>query len=375
MRFQQIFPYIKSKWRTSVDEFIKEDNALKKKHTIANSLADIFRGSVYIFILILVALEIFRDPAIGLGAFMLVVSVAGQMQTLTANMFFSVAQFASHAKYMKDFFDLENLEYEETGALDADADPLNDTDISFENVSFAYPNTSAVVLKDINVTIRQGEKIAIVGRNGSGKSTFVNLLCALYELQEGRIRVGGTAIEYNIVQVRKSISAVFQDFGRYEDTIRFNISISDRQRKLNDQALLALCEQTGAYEFISERVKGLDDIVGVYSEYGNNLSGGQWQKTAITRAMYHDDARIVILDEPTAALDPVAEADLYRNFASLTGDKTTILISHRLGITSIVDRILVFDEGRIVEDGSHDELMKRGGIYSEMYEAQAQWYV
>jgi len=127
-------------------------------------------------------------------------------------------------------------------------------------------------------------------------------------------------------------------------------------------------------DIVNEQKNGLDELVGSFSEKANNLSGGQWQKISIARAAYRSKARIMILDEPTAALDPMAEAQLYRNFASLTEGKTTILISHRLGIASIVDRILVFADGRIVEDGSHKELMRKNGYYARMYNAQAQWY-
>jgi ABC-type multidrug transport system fused ATPase/permease subunit len=371
LRFQRIFPYIKGKWRQTVGEYIESDSALKRKHTLANGVADLLRGSVYVFILIIVAYEIYQSPAVGIGAFMLVISVAGQMQELTARLFFGITQFASNVRYMKDFFDLENLEYEQKPV---DAPPLPNADIRFDDVSFAYPNTSSFALKDIDVTICQGEKIAVVGKNGSGKSTFVNLLCALYNPQEGTVTVGGMPTTKNTSQIRQNISVVFQDFGKYEDTVRFNITVSDRRRWLDDDALLALCKRTGVSDFIQESPRGLDEVIGSFSQYGNTFSGGQWQKLALSRAIYRSDTAIMILDEPTAALDPLAEANLYRNFAGLTEDKTTILISHRLGVTSIVDRVLVFDEGRIVEDGSHDELMERGGLYSEMYKAQAQWY-
>jgi ABC-type multidrug transport system fused ATPase/permease subunit len=170
------------------------------------------------------------------------------------------------------------------------------------------------------------------------------------------------------------MSVVFQDFGKYEASIRENITVSDSSKAATDEQLKELAERTGAYDFIKDQKHGFDEIVGSFSEEGNNLSGGQWQKVAITRAAFRDNARIMVLDEPTAALDPIAEADLYRNFADLTGDRTTILISHRLGITRIVDRILVFDDGRIVEDGTHTELMDHDGVYAKMYRAQAQWY-
>ncbi|MGE5579914.1 MAG: ABC transporter ATP-binding protein [Bacillota bacterium] len=271
----------------------------------------------------------------------------------------------------KDFFDLDLLEYEKRTKGE---EPYESADIRLENVSFTYPNTTRKVLQDLNLTIKQGDKIAVVGENGSGKTTFVNLLCGMYEPDTGSVTVNGLPVTEHLSKVRRTMSVVFQDFGKYETTIRENITISDASRAATDDQLKELAERTGAYEFIRELKHGFDEVIGSFSQEGSNLSGGQWQKTAITRAAFRSGARIMILDEPTAALDPIAEADLYRNFAELTGDRTTILISHRLGITRLVDRILVFDDGRIVEDGTHDELMDRNGLYAKMYRAQAQWY-
>lgn len=202
----------------------------------------------------------------------------------------------------------------------------------------------------------------------------MSLLCALYEPDSGSITMGGEDIHKRLSATRRTLSAVFQDFARYETTIRENIVVSDSRRHVTDEALRALTERTGAWEFIEPQPNGLDEVVGTFSLSGNNLSGGQWQKVALTRCAYREDAKIMVLDEPTAALDPLAEAELYRNFADLTGDRTTILISHRLGITQLVDRILVFDDGRIVEDGDHKTLLAQDGLYAKMYKAQAQWY-
>ncbi|NLC18886.1 MAG: ABC transporter ATP-binding protein [Clostridiales bacterium] len=273
--------------------------------------------------------------------------------------------------YLQEFFYLDSIEREtghngQTEALDGN--------IEFENVSFTYPNTDSPALKDINVTIRKGEKIAVVGENGSGKSTFINLLCGMYDPTEGSIRLGGKDVKSNLSAVRNAISVVFQDFARYEASIRDNITVSDTERKASDDEIMELLRKIKVDDIVNEQKNGLDELVGSFSEKANNLSGGQWQKISIARAAYRSKARIMILDEPTAALDPMAEAQLYRNFASLTEGKTTILISHRLGIASIVDRILVFADGRIVEDGSHKELMRKNGYYARMYNAQAQWY-
>jgi len=371
VRFFELLDYLKKLWRELKDVYINKKNKMTRKHVLFNSIADILRNSVYIVILLLTARQIFQNPAIGLGAFMLVFTLASQFQEATAKILIGVVQFASDISYMKDFFDLDKLEHEN---IDSKAEPYEKSNISFRNVDFSYPNTDRQILKDINVQIKQGEKIAIVGENGSGKTTFVNLLCGLYNPDNGKIEIGGNDIYANLSKTRRSISAIFQEFGRYETTIRENITVSDPAKQSEDRALKDLTIKLDAYEFIENQANGFDEIVGTLSEKGNNLSGGQWQKVALARAAYRDNAKIMVLDEPTAALDPIAEASLYENFKEITGDRTTILISHRLGITKLVDRILVFDDGRIVEDGTHSELLAANGLYARMYNAQAQWY-
>ncbi len=247
-------------------------------------------------------------------------------------------------------------------------------DIAFDHVDFAYPNTETDVLHDITVRILGGEKIAVVGENGSGKSTFISLLCGMFDPGAGKITVGGIDAAQDPAAARAAVSVVFQDFAHYEATLRENITVSDKRRNAADGEIMELLRKINVSDVVEAQPNGLDEMVGSFSDRANNLSGGQWQKISIARAAYRQDAKIMILDEPTSALDPVAEAQLYRNFASLTGDKTTILISHRLGITALVDRILVFRDGRIVEDGSHKELMAKNGHYAQMYLAQAQWY-
>ena len=171
-------------------------------------------------------------------------------------------------------------------------------------------------------------------------------------------------------KIRNSISVVFQDFAHYEDTLRNNITVSDPERTSSDEELNQLLKELHVDAVINQQQLGLDSKIGSFSENSNNLSGGQWQKIALARAAYRNQGRIIILDEPTSALDPMAEAQLYKDFAEITGDKTTLLISHRLGITSVVDRILVFRDGKLIEDGSHQELMEKDGYYAKMYRAK-----
>lgn len=266
---------------------------------------------------------------------------------------------------MQEFFYLEDLERESTEKAD-----ITKGDIVFEDVDFEYPNTDVSVLKGVTVSIKDGEKIAIVGENGSGKSTFISLLCGMFEPKSGDIKISGIAP----IAARNAISVVFQDFARYEATLRENIIVSDQARAATDDEIMDLLRKINVNDVVEEQPNGLDELVGSFSENANNLSGGQWQKISIARAAYRKDAKIMILDEPTSALDPIAEAELYRNFATLTDDRTTILISHRLGITAMVDRVLVFKDGQIIEDGSHQELMSRDEHYAKMYRAQAKWY-
>lgn len=398
IRFFGLYPYIKERWRELADGYIDKRKRVISKHVWYNSIADVFRNGVYFVVIWVTVWEVFHDPAKGLGTFMLVLSSAEQLQSVTTALLVDAVSIFTDMKYVEDFFRLLEMERESgegaeerqdregkemAGRQDRAGESIEgDTaeevyrkaDIAFENVTFSYPDNVNRALEHVTVQIRQGEKIAIVGANGSGKSTFVSLLCGFYQPEEGCIRINGEAIGSNLKKLRRSVSAIFQRFCQYQDTLRNNITISAHGRSVEDDRILWLAGSTGADEAINGQDNALDEMVGIFSDTGNNLSGGQWQKIAITRALYRDNACIYILDEPTAALDPVGEANIYRNFRQLTGDKTTILISHRLGVASVVDRILVFDKGRIVEDGSHEELMARNGLYAEMYRAQARWY-
>ncbi|MCI9188860.1 MAG: ABC transporter ATP-binding protein [Lachnospiraceae bacterium] len=387
IRFFGLYPYIKERWRELADGYIDKRKKVIGRHVWYNSIADVFRNGVYFVVIWVTVWEVFHDPAKGLGTFMLVLSSAEQLQSVTTALLVDAVSIFTDMKYVEDFFRLLEMEREsgeeaekrqdraEEGAEgDAAEEVYRKADIAFENVTFSYPDNVNRALDHVTVQIRQGEKIAIVGANGSGKSTFVSLLCGFYQLEEGCIRINGEDIGSNLKKLRRSVSAIFQRFCQYQDTLRNNITISSPGRSLEDDGILRLAGSTGADEAINGQGNALNEMVGIFSDTGNNLSGGQWQKIAITRALYRDNACIYILDEPTAALDPIGEANIYRNFRQLTGDKTTILISHRLGVASVVDRILVFDKGRVVEDGSHEELMARNGLYAEMYRAQARWY-
>lgn len=372
IRHFALFDYLKARWRAISDEYIGKKNKLMKKHVKFNTAADFLRSVVYLGVLLIAAWAIYENPAIGLGTFTLVFTLSGQLQSTTGDCLVGIMVLAQNIPYMQEFFYLDGLEREPTQTC-TNQQPTGE--ISFENVTFTYPNSDKEVLKDITVTIHEGEKIAVVGENGSGKSTFISLMCGMFDSSSGTIKVGGFEVSKNPAEVRNSVSVVFQDFAHYESSLRENIAVSDKDRIATDKEIMELLQKIKVDSVVTEQKNGLDELVGSFSEKANNLSGGQWQKISLARAAYRTRAKIMILDEPTAALDPIAEAELYRNFTALTGNKTTILISHRLGITAVVDRILVFQEGRIIEDGSHKELMEQKGYYAQMYQAQAQWYI
>lgn len=247
-------------------------------------------------------------------------------------------------------------------------------EIEFRNVSFAYPNTKVKVLENVSITLKAGERLSVVGLNGAGKTTFIKLLCRLYDTDEGEILIDGVNIrDYDYDEYMKLFSVVFQDFRLLAFTAQDNILLG---REDSDKNVDALFEKVGLLDKINSLPKGRDTMMfRQFDRDGVQLSGGEQQKLAIARALYKD-APIVILDEPTAALDPMAEYDIYCKFNELVGGKTAVYISHRLSSCKFCDRIAVFSGGTIKELGTHDELVKlEGGVYAEMFRAQAQYYV
>lgn len=261
-------------------------------------------------------------------------------------------------------------------AMEKGDKPVKDGEhvIEFVNVGFKYPRSENYVLKNINLKIASGEHLSIVGLNGAGKTTFIKLLCRLYDVTEGEILIDGVNIkEYSEEEYRRLFAVVFQDFQLFAFSLRENIALGG---EADDDRINEVLRQSGLYEDAQKLEHGLDTtLFKSFDEKGTELSGGQKQKAAISRALYKN-APIVILDEPTAALDPVAEYDIYRQFNTLVGGKTAIYISHRLSSCKFCDKIAVFAEDTIKEYGTHDELADiPGGIYSEMFAAQAQYYV
>jgi ATP-binding cassette, subfamily B, bacterial len=245
--------------------------------------------------------------------------------------------------------------------------------IRFDRVSFDYPDGRRS-LSEVSFEIAPGETVALVGENGAGKTTLVKLLMRLYDPTSGQIWVGDNNLKsLDLEAWRNNIAVVFQDFGRYSFTLKENITLGNLESKENRE-LLGIASQKAGIEKLNEQLElGYETALGKQFD-GTELSGGQWQKVALARAFFRKDAQVVILDEPTAALDPRSESDIYRSFAELTQGKTTLLITHRLASVRIADRILVLKEGCLIEQGTHKELLEKGEEYAALWKMQAESY-
>lgn len=279
--------------------------------------------------------------------------------------------------YLESYSELmavKNQKYDGTLPVEKRLD--NEYELEFRNVSFHYPNNDKMVLKNVSFRLKTGRKLAIVGANGAGKTTFIKLLCRLYDPTEGEILLNGIDIrKYNYDEYIRLFSVVFQDYKIFSFSVAENVAAGpeyDRERVIKS------LQEAGIYERVQEMKSGIDSKLlkdqQDGDEEGIEISGGEKQKIALARALYRD-APMVILDEPTSALDPIAEQDIYTRFNEMVADKTAVFISHRMSSCRFCDEIAVFDGGRIVQNGTHDALVAEEGVYRRMWEAQAQYYV
>ena len=313
--------------------------------------------------------------SIGIGDFTMYTNAAINFSKSISNLFGSYVTIRQMCRYLQDFMEFENIESKHTkeGKKIGNLEKVN---IEFKNVSFKYPRSKEFTLKNVSIKINEGEKLSVVGLNGAGKTTFIKLLARLYDPTEGEILLNGVNInEYDYDEYMKLLSVVFQDFKLMSFSIKENIALNDFN-KVKDEEIEEVLIKSGFGKDLEKLQKGINTpIYKNFDEGGIEFSGGQAQKLAIARAVYKD-APIVILDEPTAALDPKAEYEIYSKFNELIGKKTTIYISHRLSSCRFCDNIAVFQKGKLIQYGTHDELVKdKGNEYETMYSAQAQYYV
>lgn len=246
--------------------------------------------------------------------------------------------------------------------------------ITFEQVSFQYPHEERVAVREFTFTIKPGEHVAFVGANGAGKTTLVKLLCRLYDPTSGRITIDGADLrDYAIADVRGAVSGIFQDFVKFQFSVKDNISLGVNAPDVALPSVVQAARQAGVHEAIERLPKGYESLLGKLFDGGHELSIGEWQKVALARAILRN-SQVLILDEPTSAMDAKAEAELFERFHELAQGRTAILISHRLSTVKMADRIFVVDRGQIVEQGTHDDLMGHQGLYASLFLTQAQHY-
>lgn len=312
------------------------------------------------------------EKGLAVGNFTMYLAAVSSFSTVLSETITSVIKLSQYNAFYEPFMQYYNLPSRRNASGSKPSLPEN-YDIEFRNVSFKYGESDNFALKNINVKINSKERIAIIGENGAGKTTFIKLLMRLYEPVEGDIFLNGVNIkEINYDYYQSLFASVFQDFKLFSFTIKENICFSENP---DSEKLDRILKTTGLQEVVEKLDKGLDTFVyRDFDDEGFTPSGGEGQKIAIARAAYKDSP-VVILDEPTSALDPAAESQIYEQFASFFKDKCSLYISHRMAVTKFSSRTLVFDNGEIVQDGSHDELMKLDGKYKELYDLQAKYYV
>ena len=312
---------------------------------------------------------------ISLGDMTLYLSIFRQGQSTFQSILSAVGSIYENNLFMANFFDFLSLEPQMAIAAPAQrpAAPLR-RGIEFRGVGFRYPESGEWALRDINLTIRPGEKIALVGHNGAGKTTLIKLLSRLYDPTEGTISIDGVDLRaLDPLELRQRIGIIFQDFVRYHLPAKENIGFGQIEALDSFERIVEAARKSGAHAIIEDLPDGYETMLGRWFRDGHELSMGQWQKIALARAFMRN-AEILVLDEPTASVDAQTEYEIFRHFQQLTEGKMAILISHRFSTVRMADRIVVIDEGRIAEIGNHHELLRREGIYARLFGMQAEGY-
>lgn len=337
--------------------------------SISSMITAMMTGIIYLFVCIKA-----YAGAFGIGKVTQYVGAINQFIGSIHGLIWLIGEVRLNAPFIKllfEFYEIPNEMYQ--GSLTIEKRRDRKYEIEFQNVSFQYPNTDKYVLRNVSMKFNVGERVALVGQNGSGKTTFIKLLCRLYDPSEGEILLNGINIrKYNYQEYMSIFAIVFQDFKLLAYSIGENVSV---KKDYDEKKVIDSLKRAGFHNLSEKFPKGME--TSLYKHVDNDgieLSGGESQKIALARALYKE-ASFMILDEPTAALDPIAEAEVYSNFNHIIEDKTAVYISHRLSSCKFCDKIAVFHEGKIIETGSHEDLLSKNGKYTELWNAQAKYYM
>ena len=343
------------------------------KHNFRNLLIMLINVSAEALVLAISVMDVV-SKAIGIGDLQYNLSMVSRLRSQSQALMDNVTKFLNNNTRLielQEFMDIEP-QTEKSGTKLPSENPR----IEFCNVSFRYPSSEQYVLKDCSFTIEPHEKIGLIGLNGAGKSTIVKLMFRFYDPEEGVIKLDGVDLkEYDVYAVRRVFGVLFQDYVTYCLPLREIIALSDFGERFNDDKLNKACDISGASEIIRDWEHGFDSVLGrYYADNGKDLSGGQWQLVGLARA-YFKDSEYMILDEPSAALDPISEDRIFEQLYHLSEGKSSVTISHRLSNTTLADKILVIGDGHIIEQGSHAELLKQNGKYAHLFNLQASKYI
>lgn len=373
VKLNNIGSYFIGKYKETWQKLYKINKTEDIKHNIINTMIMIVNVSSEFLVLTVSVFDVVNKH-IGIGDLQYNLSMVSRLRSQSQLLMNKVNKFLSdNARLieLQEFMEIKP-EVEKSGTLK----PSNNPKIEFCNVSFRYPNAEQYVLKDCSFTIEPHEKVGLIGLNGAGKSTIIKLMFRFYDPEEGCIKLDGVDLkEYDIYAVRKVFGVLFQDYVTYCLPLREIIALSDFDERFNDEKLKKACDISGASAVIKDWENGYDSVLGrYYADNGKDLSGGQWQLVGLARA-YFKYSEYMILDEPSAALDPISEDRIFEQLYHLSEGKSSVTISHRLSNTTLADKILVIGDGHIIEQGSHFELLKLNGKYAELFNLQASKYI
>jgi ATP-binding cassette subfamily B protein len=367
-------PFLTRRARVLFDRFYEENKALAVRRATVGTLLNLLPSIGY-YAAYAIILQKTISGALTIGDLTFLTAAFARSRGLMEQIFNSFSNVAEQALFLEDLFDFFRTEptiVSRPNAIPAPR-PIRDG-YEFRHVSFTYPGSEKLVLDGVSLRFHAGERIALIGENGAGKTTLVKLLARLYDPTIGTVLLDGVDLrEYEVDDLRREVGVIFQDYMRYDMTAADNIGLG-RVEALEDRDRIASSAGKARADAVIELLpRGYDQMLGRRFDDGLDLSAGQWQKIALARA-YMRDAQVLVLDEPTASLDARAEYEVFQQFAALTRDRMAVLISHRFSTVRMADRILVLESGKIAEQGTHEQLLRYGGRYAELFELQAAGY-